>query len=82
VALSPLVLTGLIVLGAGAAGDLTYHALDQGSVMFRSPSQQATHMELEATFGHDGSRAHLVTLAGMVVVVAGIAQRGLSNGRT
>ena len=76
---SPLFLAGLLVLGAGAAGDLTYHTLDQGTAMFRSGQQAATHQQLQSIFGRDGQRAHLVTLAGMVLTVAGVASRGMSR---
>ena len=76
---SPLFLAGLLVLGAGAAGDLTYHALDQGTPMFRSRQQATMHQQLQSIFGRDGQRAHLVTLAGMVLTVGGVATRGMSR---
>ena len=77
--LSPLFAAGLFVLALGSAGDLTYHALDQGTPLFRSSRQAAVHQELESTFGHNVQRAHLVTLAGMLVTVAGMVQRGFSS---
>ena len=76
---APLVAAGLLTLGLGAAADLTYHALDQGTPLFRTSRQLAMHRELESAFGRDGQRAHLVTLAGMVVTVAGVVQRGLGS---
>ncbi len=80
--ISPLFVAGLLVLFIGAAGDLTYHGLHQGNAMFRSAPQQASERDLDAIFGRDGSRAHLVTLGGMVVTVAGVMQRGLSRRRS
>lgn len=77
--LTPIFAAGLLVLGLGAAGDLTYHVLDQGTPMFRNGQQLAVHQELQSVFGRDGQRAHLVTLAGMVLTVGGVMQRGLSR---
>lgn len=79
--LSPLFLAGIVVLGAGAAGDLAYHTLQPGSPMFRTAPQAAQQRELDALFGAQGSRAHLVTLVGMVITVGGVVQRGLSRQR-
>ncbi len=75
--LLPLFAAGLLILALGAAADVSYHALDQPTPMFPNGRQTARHQELESVFGHDGQRAHLVTLTGMVLTVAGVMQRGL-----
>jgi len=80
--LSPLFLAGLAVLALGAGGDLVYHALVQGSAMFHSAPQLARQQALESVLGHEAIRAHMVTLLGMLVTLAGVLQRGLpSRGR-
>jgi hypothetical protein len=81
-ALSPLFLAGLTVLAIGAAGDLTYHILVQGSAMFHTLSQVAAERTLDPVVGHQAYRAHLVTLAGMVITMAGVLQRGFKRGHS
>jgi hypothetical protein len=77
--LSPLFLAGLVVLGLGAAGDLTYHSLVQGSAMFHSLSQLAAERQLDPILGHQAYRAHVVTLGGMVLTLVGVLQRAASR---
>ncbi|HMM42984.1 MAG TPA: hypothetical protein PKA95_13875 [Thermomicrobiales bacterium] len=53
--------TGLLVVALGAAGDVIHHALPP----------IAAPMAL--LLGHEGERAHLVTLVGMVLIVVALA---------
>ncbi|MDE3074963.1 MAG: hypothetical protein KGJ86_05995 [Chloroflexota bacterium] len=77
---SALFLAGLIIFALGAAGDLTYHALEQVGPMPLGRAQQTLMgVRAQAVFGEDGQYAHLVTLAGMVVTVAGVMRRGLAR---
>ncbi len=74
--LSPLVLAGVLVCGVGAAGDIAYHtAVPQHP----HPTESADAARTEALFGPDGQRAHIVTLAGMVLTLAGIVAGGLER---
>jgi hypothetical protein len=56
---------GLLVLLLGAAGDLTFHALPETAA-------------LQPLLGGDGYYAHLVTFAGMLVMLIGVLRQGLS----
>ena len=58
---------GLLVLLLGAVGDLTYHAW---------PAAEPALLQL--LLGADGYRAHLVTFAGMLVMLVGVVRQGLS----
>jgi alkylation response protein AidB-like acyl-CoA dehydrogenase len=60
---------GLVVLLAGAVGDLTFHALPQTDA-------------LQALLGVDGYRAHLVTFVGMLVMLVGVFRLGLSQAQS
>jgi hypothetical protein len=60
-----LMLVGLGLFVAGAAGDITYHALPH----------QLGHA-LEPVLGVEAYRAHLATLAGMLLVVCGVFWKG------
>jgi hypothetical protein len=62
-ALRLLVLGGVLVC-LGGIGDIAYHV---------APTAQS----LEPLFGAEGIRAHILTLAGMVVALAGALGRGL-----
>jgi hypothetical protein len=62
-ALRLLVLGGSLVC-LGGVGDIAYHV---------APAAQS----LEPFVGAEGIRAHLLTLAGMVVALAGVMARGL-----
>jgi len=68
--LSPLLRLGLLVFLLGACADLAFHLL-------AAPAGGA----LAALLGPDGSRAHLVTLVGMVVVLLGVLERGVRHAR-
>lgn len=57
---------GLVLFGAGGAGDLVYHA---------SPAHLAA--ALTPLLGAEAGRAHLVTLAGMVAILVSVVWRGL-----
>jgi hypothetical protein len=61
---------GLAVFLIGVSGDLVYHALPAWSAL-----------TLEPLLGAEASRAHVVTLVGMVVIMAGVLRRGLSRDR-
>ena len=60
------VLLGAALLALGGSADLLYHAAPAWLVA-----------ALEPVLGSAGGRAHLLTLLGMVVVLAGVAWRGL-----
>jgi hypothetical protein len=53
---------GLLIVAAGAAGDVLYHAL---------PTSLTGDLNL--LLGADGGRAHLVTLVGMILTVVGLS---------
>lgn len=57
---------GLVLFGAGGAGDLVYHT---------APAHLAA--TLTPLLGAEAGRAHLVTLAGMVAILASVVWRGL-----
>lgn len=57
-------LVGLLILIAGGTLDLLYHA---------APASWAS--VLDVYLGHEGMRAHLVTLAGMIVTLFGVFTR-------
>jgi hypothetical protein len=61
---------GLAILALGGAGDLAYH--------LSAPPLAGT---LETVLGVGADRAHLVTLAGMVVLLSGVLGKGLRLGR-
>jgi hypothetical protein len=63
---SRLLVAGAILVCLGGLGDVAYHAL---------PVALAT--SLEPVVGAQGIRAHLVTLAGMLVALAAVIWRGL-----
>jgi hypothetical protein len=63
---SRLLVAGAILVCLGGLGDVAYHAL---------PMALAT--SLEPLVGAQGIRAHLVTLAGMLVALAAVIWRGL-----
>jgi hypothetical protein len=69
-ALTSLLRVGLLVFVLGSGLDLLYH----GSPAGWAPS-------LEAYVGPDGHRAHLVIMAGMLVIVLGLVAQGLAAGR-
>lgn len=62
---SALVRVGLVLLALGLVADLAYHSV---------PALTA------ALFGSDGVRAHLVVFVGMLAVVSGLIQQGLTAG--
>jgi len=66
--LTPLVQAGLALVLVGAGADLAFHLL--GPVW---PSA------LNALFGGDGLRAHLLTLVGMLVAVLGLVVQARSS---
>jgi hypothetical protein len=53
---------GLLIVAAGAAGDVLHHTLPVG-----------LSSDLNLLLGADGGRAHLITLAGMVLTVVGLS---------
>ena len=53
---------GLLIVTAGAAGDVLYHTL---------PADLSSDLNL--LLGADGGRAHVLTLAGMLLTVAGLS---------
>ena len=53
---------GLLIVAAGAAGDILHHTL---------PTNLGNDLNL--LLGADGGRAHLVTLAGMLLTVCGLS---------
>ncbi|MFO7167202.1 MAG: hypothetical protein DIU80_004160 [Chloroflexota bacterium] len=65
VRLPRLIQLGVLVLAIGVALDLLAHA-----------APPAWSVQLSGFLGADGSRAHVVTLLGMVLTVAGIFARG------
>jgi len=64
--LPPLTRLGLVFLLAGAAGDVLFHSL---------PVPWAH--DLEPLLGTNAIRAHLTTLLGMTLMLAGVIARGL-----
>ena len=58
---------GVLILAAGGALDLLYHA-----------APQAWAMQLDGYLGSDGVGAHLLTLLGMVVTLLGLFARQAS----
>jgi hypothetical protein len=63
---SRLLVAGAILVCLGGLGDVAYHALPMGLAT-----------SLEPVVGAEGIRAHLVTLAGMLVALAAVIWRGL-----
>jgi hypothetical protein len=61
-----LLLLGSVLVCLGGLGDIAYHV---------APSAQS----LEPLLGAEGFRAHILTLAGMLVALAGVLGRGLSR---
>ena len=61
---------GLLLFGLGLVGDLAYHLL--------SPAVGAT---LAQSVGLRADDPHRLIFAGMVVIVAGVLQRGVRHGR-
>ena len=53
---------GLLIVAAGAVGDVLHHSL---------PASLSNDLNL--LLGADGGRAHLVTLAGMLLTVIGLS---------
>ncbi len=85
---SPLFLAGVLVLLVGAAGVLAHHAsMPVGAVWFCSllgqgqngPAQSAAGVQgaLGHLAGGDGTRAHLIVLAGMLITTADLVRCGL-----
>lgn len=62
---------GAAVFGAGAAADVVYHAF---------PGTGLAAL-LEPLAGSGGGRAHVITLAGMAAIVAGLVVRGAAHAR-
>jgi hypothetical protein len=62
-----LVRAGSLLFASGAAADLSYHLL---------PTSWPV---LERLLGPEGTHAHLVTLLGMVAILAGLLLRGLRH---
>jgi hypothetical protein len=60
---------GLMIVAAGAAGDVLHHALPGNLTDGLSP-----------LLGSDGGRAHLMTLVGMVLTVIGLGAHTGSHG--
>jgi hypothetical protein len=52
---------GLLIVAAGAAGDILHHAL---------PAHLSSDLNL--FLGPDGGRAHLLTLVGMILTMLGL----------
>ena len=61
-----LLVVGSVLVCLGGLGDVAYHL---------APITQS----LEPFVGVEGIRAHIVTLAGMLVALAGVVGRGLSR---
>ena len=61
-------LTGIVLFCLGGAGDLLHHLL---------PAPFAT--TLEPLLGADAARAHLLTFAGMVVIVFAVLYQGVRH---
>ena len=76
--LTPLILFGLLTLGAGGTSDIAYHAMAPGHHSGQEAAA-AVSRNAEALFGADGQRAHLVTLAGMVLTLGGVVSRGITR---
>lgn len=58
---------GLVLLALGLLADVAYHSLPTLTT---------------SLFGSDGVRAHLVVFVGMLAVVSGLIQQGLTAGRS
>ena len=63
-ALPPVMRMGMLVLAAGGAMDLLYHAAPPGWAV-----------GLDSYLGRDGAGAHIVTLLGMIVTLLGLPIR-------
>ena len=61
-----LLVLGSVLVCLGGLGDIAYHV---------APTAQS----LEPFLGAEGIRAHVLTLAGMVVALAGVLGRGLKR---
>ena len=66
--LAPPVLTGLVLVFAGAAADLAFHLL--GSTLPPAAS---------ALVGVDGGHAHLLTMLGMLLAIVGLVVQAHSS---
>jgi hypothetical protein len=71
--ISGLLLLGIVVLVLGGTADIVYHA----ALAVGSGHQHGSIPLL----GPDGERAHLVTLMGMVLTLAGVVARGAQRTR-
>jgi hypothetical protein len=63
---SRLLLLGSVLVCLGGLGDIAYHGLPV-----------AVAHSLEPLYGPEGIRAHILTLAGMMLALAGVMGRGL-----
>ena len=61
-----LLLLGTLLVCIGGLGDIAFHSLPA-----------ALDRTLEPLLGADGIRAHIMTLAGMLVALTGVIGRGL-----